>query len=43
VQRWIKVNARKVIWEIAKVMAAAIIAAVVIEILHDQGIFQTDG
>ena len=34
-----KVSARKVIWETVKVMVAAVIAAIIIEILHDKGIY----
>ena len=32
-------NTRKVAWETVKVMVAAVIAAIVIEILHDRGIY----
>jgi hypothetical protein len=33
------VNAREIIWETVKVVVAAVIAAIAIEILHDQGIY----
>jgi hypothetical protein len=38
-QEAFEVSARKIIWEAVKVMVAAVIAAIVVEIFHDKGIY----